>query len=82
MSKTNTGGPAFPNEGFNGWGEPFKGMTLRDYFAAKAMNGILETAIDWFPTHKPPNEESLALFADLAQDSYAIADAMLEARGQ
>jgi hypothetical protein len=56
-------------------------MTLRDYFAAKAMNGILETAIDWFPTHKPPNEESLAIFADLAQDSYAIADAMLKARG-
>ena len=26
----------FPNEGFNGWGEPEKGMTLRDYFAAHA----------------------------------------------
>lgn len=36
-----TGGPAFPNEGFNGWGEPFQGMTLRDYFAAKAMQGML-----------------------------------------
>jgi hypothetical protein len=33
--------PAFPNEGFNGWGEPFQGMTLRDYFAAKAMQGLI-----------------------------------------
>jgi hypothetical protein len=33
--------PAFPNEGFNGWGEPFQGMTLRDYFAAKAMEGLI-----------------------------------------
>ncbi|MNC66497.1 hypothetical protein D3C87_1867900 [compost metagenome] len=30
------GGPAFPNEGFNGWGTPQKGMTLRDYFATHA----------------------------------------------
>lgn len=58
------------------------GMTLRDYFAAKAMNGILESAIDWFPTHKTPDQETLDLFADLAQDSYAIADAMLKARQQ
>jgi hypothetical protein len=83
----NTGGPAFPqsdpvaNEFSKKYGTD-RGMTLRDYFAAKAMNGILETAIDWFPTHKPPNEESLAIFADLAQDSYAIADAMLKAREQ
>ena len=37
----NTGGQAFPNEGFNGWGTPEQGMTLRDYFAAKAMQGML-----------------------------------------
>jgi len=40
-----TGGPAFPIPGAytpNGewmWGD--NGMTLRDYFAAKAMNGLL-----------------------------------------
>lgn len=39
--KVNMNEPAFPNEGFNGWGEPFKGMTLRDYFAAKAMQAII-----------------------------------------
>jgi hypothetical protein len=71
-----TGGPAFP------WGTAFAGMTLRDYFAAKAMNAILKSAIDWFPTHKSPDQETLAIFADVAQDSYAIADAMLKAREQ
>ncbi len=75
----NTGGPAFPHFGDD---DVYNGMTLRDYFAAKAMNGILETAIDWFPTYKPPDEHSLSIFADLAQDSYAIADAMLKAREQ
>ena len=70
------GGAAFPENGFG------EGMSLRDYFAAKAMNGILESAIDWFPTHKSPDQETLALFAEVAQDSYAIADAMLKAREQ
>jgi hypothetical protein len=79
----NTGGRAFPWCGdLNDCPTINLGMTLRDYFAAKAMNGILETAIDWFPTYKPPDEHSLSIFADLAQDSYAIADAMLKAREQ
>ena len=64
--------PAFPNEGFNGWGEPFQGMTLRDYFAAKAMQGFLAYA-----THKgiyaPPDNE-------LASAAFQLADAMLKAR--
>jgi hypothetical protein len=64
--------PAFPNEGFNGWGEPFKGMTLRDYFAAKAMQGFLAYA-----THKgiyaPPDNE-------LASAAFQLADAMMKAR--
>lgn len=58
------------------------GATLRDYFAAKAMNGILESAIDWFPTKHEPDENSLQVFRDLAKDSYHIADAMLKAREQ
>ena len=37
---------AFPNEGFNGWGEPEKGMTLRDYFAAHATEEDICTAMD------------------------------------
>jgi hypothetical protein len=64
--------PAFPNEGFNGWGEPFQGMTLRDYFAAKAMQGMLAACTGW----------SEAGIERLAKCSYSTADAMLKARGE
>ena len=50
------------------------GMTLRDYFAAKAMQGFLAYA-----THKgiyaPPDNE-------LASAAFQLADAMLKARGE
>jgi len=65
--KKDTGGPAFPNEGFNGWGEPQQGMTLRDYFAAKAMQGFQE---QWVYDNSD----------DIACKAYALADAMLKAR--
>jgi hypothetical protein len=64
--------PAFPT----GTGvTPYKsGMTLRDYFAAKAIQGFLAYA-----AHKgiyaPPDDE-------LASASYQLADAMLKARGE
>ena len=60
--------PAFPNEGFNGWGSPFQGMTLRDYFAAKAMQGFLATVKVGCP------DDLIAI------DAYNLADAMLKAR--
>lgn len=85
----NTGGPAFPVSAliYNDDGNDpttiiHDGMELRDYFAAKAMNGMLETAIDWLPTGRDADESSLEIFKDLARDSYAIADAMLKARQQ
>ena len=68
MSDKDTGGPAFPNEGFNGWGEPEKGMTLRDYFAAKAMQADMADGI---------HEND---FAWSAARAYKMANAMLEAR--
>ncbi len=62
--------PAFPNEGFNGWGEPFKGMTLRDYFAAKAMQGFAAMSdVDGFSSVE-----------EMAKMSYKWADAMLKVR--
>ena len=67
---TETGGQAFPNEGFNGWGEPEKGMTLRDYFAAKAMQGMMA---DGQVLRLAPDEQ-------LASVAYEMADAMLKAR--
>lgn len=61
--------PAFPNEGFNGWGEPFQGMTLRDYFAAKAMQSM-NSREDY--NDAPANV--------IAWDAYELADAMMKAR--
>ena len=84
--------PAFPNEGFNGWGEPFKGMTLRDYFAAKAMVGLMamERAQQYITEDgiEMDYEEAgdigtLFVHTDLmAQEAYMIADMMLKARGE
>ena len=61
-----TGGPAFP-VGSGDMRDP-TGMTLRDYFAAKAMQSLL--------TYE---ESTLQNDAEVA---YAMADAMLKAREQ
>jgi hypothetical protein len=65
-----TGGPAFPNEGFNGWGKPQEGMTLRDYFAAKAMQSLLMSI-------ESGNEHQVSLIPNIA---YEMADAMMKER--
>jgi hypothetical protein len=83
MSNTNTGGPAFPaghvrmsrpihDPGAN-WVETdrvqplHKGLDLRDYFAAKAMRGLMDAAMP---------------MPEIADEAYAMADAMLRAREQ
>ena len=57
--------PAFPNESNAGniWND--KGMTLRDYFAAKAMQALIDND---------------GLFSEIPTQAYALADAMLKAR--
>lgn len=66
MSK-DTGGPAFPALHFDlANGE--HGMSLRDYFAAKAMQGSRASEYAWMSEN------------DVAAEAYRIADAMLEAR--
>ena len=72
MNKIETGGPAFP---VNISTHPdFDGATLRDYFAAKAMQGMLAN----------PNQDYAPLTAKsqaaVVDGAYAMADAMLEAR--
>ena len=47
------------------------GITMRDYFAAKAMQAIL---------NEDPNYHQKYQFLDLADFSYKCADAMLKAR--
>jgi len=67
MSKNN-GGPAFPTKAYDLEREQLvreEGMTLRDYFAAKAMQGLLQYAY---------------AHADRASVAYKAADAMLAER--
>jgi len=51
-----------------------QGMTLRDYFAARAMQGVLGNTKGQFGRGYPDANMNLAVA------SYAIADAMLAAR--
>lgn len=74
MSITNPGGPAFPLHPdmasrlgcFSS--ESDAGMTLRDYFAAKAMQGLLS------------DPSIRATEVEFAVRAYSLADAMLKAR--
>lgn len=70
MSTKNDGGPAFPiGSTPEEWGN---GMTLRDYFAAKAMQAWLSDTKAEF--YDPKMQEAAAKYG------YMIADQMLKAR--
>lgn len=67
MSAKNNGGPAFPTAADNGHSTNQDGMTLRDYFAAKAMNGYISARAE-------------GSMDEIAEYSYKYADAMLKVR--
>lgn len=75
-----TGGPAFPCSGVHK-GEKVNlivdshGMTLRDYFAGKVLQGVMAsgTSMSIGTNHE---EEML----DMARAFYSMADAMIKAR--
>lgn len=82
MSDTkDNGGPAFPHS-TQEWASPiaegpkyladvhYPGMTLRDYFAAKAMQGLVS------------NGYLNAIWKERVEIAYEIADIMLKAREQ
>ena len=66
----NDGGDAFPHP------DGSFGMSMRDYFAAKALSGLA--------TKKIPDEDSTAkaYMRLMAKDAYYIADAMLAERNK
>jgi len=70
MSEFNkpTNPPAFPNAHYHN----VSGMTLRDYFAARAMQGLMSRVWGDMPAEE--------LFNIWATSSYALADEMLKAR--
>jgi hypothetical protein len=58
--------PAFPLEIiYTQENEKFNGMTLRDYFAAKAMQALIDND---------------SLFSEIPTQAYELADAMMKAR--
>ena len=82
MSNTNiNGGPAFPVYDDHGQYVNGGGATLRDYFAAKALQGELAAMVDPSGSQcgialDTPDEA----LARIAEHFYRIADAMLKAR--
>jgi len=87
MSKDD-GGAAFPSPGVvidydknEHQQGAYEGMSLRDYFAAKAMNGFLANA--WqAETLASLGESAAQQMAAVAEISYAMADAMLVERAK
>lgn len=79
MSTHDNGGQAFPSSkivgDYGNYGlEPVDGMTMRDYFAAKAM---LTVFCPGGPLNEWPKEREIE---DCAARCYVIADALLKAR--
>ena len=67
-----TGGLAFPFNDIGGDCDP--GMTLRDYFAAKAMAALIHRYAD-------VNIDDLEVLEEIAIRASNMADAMIKARG-
>ncbi len=67
FDKKKTGGPAFPVALANIGTDP--GMSLRDYFAAAAMQGYIAAGLPHDVSHR-----------EMAEKVYRAADAMLEER--
>lgn len=90
MSDKPTGGSAFPvpfafrpSDGvpFSSTEFTGEGLTIRDYFAAKAMQGWLAsyTNVEYHPATSLDAKNHLK---NIANDAYAVADAMMRARDQ
>jgi hypothetical protein len=88
VSKIDTGGPAYPRPGYwpdttatdrddmhaavGTVTDPQDGMTLRDYFAAHALAGLLAFSPEGMTRQSSPE--------GTAADAFAFADAMIAAR--
>lgn len=88
MSKQD-GGPAFPipandmEQKEKGWWEHSQGMTLRDYFAAKVINGIVsnpELEIQAQAITGNDIEKMDCWMRGIVRTSFQIADDMLKER--
>ena len=84
MAEIKTGGQAFPSPDWNGdWKGPDAnhGMTLRDYIAAKALQGFLSSRyVSDFIKEVGNFSTDADVRRNLATNAYLYADAMLTAR--
>ena len=81
--KNNDGGPAFPNglcDSSSGAFHLIDGMSLRDYFAAKAMQGMLSNPYYMEEMYEYFKGDNLKIGKSICESAYAVADAMLKAR--
>ena len=70
MNDTNDGGPAFPRPGVPHISSPEKGMSLRDWFAGMALQGMMANPAIGFSLSATQS----------ALTAFSQADAMLAAR--
>lgn len=73
MSAADNGGAAFPKAGLDPWGkvvDVHTGMTLRDYFAAAALPGLIGGRA-W------GDKDANAIISEWATAAYLVADRML-----
>lgn len=68
-----TGGPAFPTLADNGHAMNQDGMTLRDWFAGKALMGMMASRNPNSPRFHPDDDAAYV---------YAVAEAMLRERNE
>ena len=74
MSEIATGGPAFPTDTDRASRGVVPGMSLRDYFAAKAMQAAVHVLMDKSIATEPEHANAIAKIA------YRVSDAMLAVR--
>jgi len=72
------GGPAFPTP--MNLASYSSGMTLRDYFAAKAMQELIRNALALLHISGIDQKDVQVIIDQSASGAYEVADAMLKAR--
>ena len=81
----NDGGPAFPQPQFEdlnyseAWGRGMGGMSLRDWFAGQALQGMLAHSRG-NPPHGYRVDSDRSWHEEISGEAYKIADAILKER--
>ena len=83
MNKFDDGGTAFPTsvsaDSCGGLNYGDSGMSLRDWFAAMALQGVVVDRGTW---SIPTDADTERIAANRAQTAYTLADAMLKERSK